>query len=125
VLRHVLEKMDGHFIAGYGAAENRPDTPIHLVPGAEHDARSFLDAFPDTLARFDRVARLIEGFETPLGMELLATVHWVATHDEPRSRDAQSASEAIHAWSPRKARLMSAEHVQAAWNRLQEERWLR
>jgi hypothetical protein len=27
-----------------------------------------------------RLSRLIEGFETPYGMELPASVHWVARH---------------------------------------------
>jgi O-acetyl-ADP-ribose deacetylase (regulator of RNase III) len=124
VLRHVLEKMDGHFIKGYGAGENKPEIPIDLVPEAARDARQFLEDHPDTLRRFDRVARLIEGFETPLGMEMLSPVHRVATHERPRATDAASAVRAVQAWSTRKARLMRDEHVTAAWERLTNEGWL-
>lgn len=28
-----------------------------------------------------RVKQLIEGFETPYGMELLSTIHWIVKHD--------------------------------------------
>src|SRR3990172_4360832 len=79
VLRHVLEKMDGHFISGYGDGKNKPETPIHLNPEAAAEAEQYLQEHADTRARFDRVAQLIEGYETPYGMELLSTVHWVAT----------------------------------------------
>jgi O-acetyl-ADP-ribose deacetylase (regulator of RNase III) len=124
VLRHVLEKMDGHFITGYGAGENKPEVAIGLIPEAGREAREFLHDHPDTLARFDRVARLIEGFETPLGMELLATVHWVATHDTPRVDTADEALRAVQTWSTRKAKLMQADQINAAWNRLAQQSWL-
>jgi O-acetyl-ADP-ribose deacetylase (regulator of RNase III) len=124
VLRHVLEKMDGHFITGYGAGENKPETPIQLLEEARREATEFLQAHADTLARFDRVARLIEGFETPFGMELLSTVHWVATQDIPHATDAEAALRAIRTWNTRKATLMSEEQVNSAWNRLTEHGWI-
>lgn len=123
VLRHVLEKLEGHFITGYGAGENKPDTPIHLLPGAAEEAAAFLEKHPETLSRFDRVAQLIEGFETPLGMELLATVHWVAARERAASSP-ETAQLAIQSWSTRKAKLMSGEQVSAAWVRLADLGWL-
>ncbi|MCC5669167.1 hypothetical protein LC653_36310 [Nostoc sp. CHAB 5784] len=33
----------------------------------------------ETQKRLERVSNLIIGFETPYGMELLVTVHWVGT----------------------------------------------
>lgn len=125
VLRHVLEKMDGHFIAGYGAGENKPDTPIHLLPEAAAEAEHYLQEHADTHARFDRVSELIEGFETPFGMELLATVHWVATREKPEAAGKpEAALAAVRAWSTRKAELMRPEHVEAAWRRLRQLGWL-
>ena len=123
VLRHVLEKLEGHFITGYGAGENKPDTPVYLLPGTAEEAAAFLEKHLQTLSRFDRVAQLIEGFETPLGMELLATVHWVAAREHAASSPA-TALRAIQSWSTRKAKLMSAEQVSAAWVRLADLGWL-
>jgi hypothetical protein len=51
------------------------------VPSAVDEARAFLRDKGETIARFDRVGELVEGFETPFGLELLATVHWVATRE--------------------------------------------
>src|SRR5258708_6298314 len=99
-LRPVLNVIEGHFIRGYGDAEDDPERPIELLPGVREAASEFIESHPATQARFDRVARLIHGFETPFGMELLATVHWVCSRE-----GAESGEEAIkhtHAWNERK-----------------------
>jgi hypothetical protein len=82
-LRHVLKAIEGHLVAGYADGGDAPDKPLTLVPGAIEDANTFLDANSDTRTRFDRVGTLVEGFETPFGLELLATVHWVVKHGNP------------------------------------------
>ncbi len=123
VLRHVLEKMDGHFISGYGAGENKPDVPIQIKPEAAAEAERFLEGHRETQARFARVSALIEGFETPFGMELLATVHWVATREDAASGP-DAALAAVQSWSTRKASVMRREHVEAAWRRLTSLGWI-
>jgi len=66
---------------------------------------------------------LIEGYETPFGMELLSSVHWVATHD-PNAASADGAVRAVHAWNERKKKLMKPEQIHAAWSHLKERGWL-
>ena len=99
-LRHVLSLVEGHFITGYGDAEDDPEKPIELLPGVTASASAFIESHPDTQARFERVAKLIHGFETPFGMELLATVHWVCKHEGAKSE--AEAVEHTYAWSERK-----------------------
>jgi len=125
-LRHVLEKMDRHFIEGYGDGQNKPDTSIRLVPQAAAEARQFLSS-PDhkeSLDRLDRVMKLIEGFETPYGMELLSSVHWVATHENPPARNAEEAVTRVHAWNERKARVLRGDHIRLAWDTLVARGWI-
>ena len=98
-LRHLLSLVDGHFISGFGAEED-PDKPIELLPGVADFASSFIKAHPDTQSRFDRVAKRIHGFETPFGMELLATVHWVCAKEGATT--AREAIERTYAWNERK-----------------------
>lgn len=74
--------------------------------------------------RLQRVSETIEGFETPYGMELLASIHWVAVRETPGIRDAEGAVTAIQDWSERKRRMFRPEHVRIAWERLRETRWL-
>lgn len=99
-LRPVLNVIEGHFISGYGDAEDDPERPIELLPGVTESASAFIESHPDTQARFDRVAHLIHGFETPFGMELLATVHWVCTREDAKTDE--RAIESTHAWNERK-----------------------
>jgi hypothetical protein len=56
-------------------------------------------------------------------MELLASVHWVATH-EADVRSLGDAVAAVHAWNDRKRYLMKPEHIASAWKRLGDEGWL-
>ena len=80
-LRRVLRKMEGRWISGRHNARDESDTPFKLIPGAIEDAKGFLADLPDTRRRVSRVGALMEGFETPLGVKLLASVHW-AVHNE-------------------------------------------
>jgi hypothetical protein len=70
------------------------------------------------------VAELIEGFETPYGMELLSSVHWAARHQKPPATSAEEAIAAVHAWSDRKRQMFKPDHIRIAWQRLQEKGWL-
>jgi O-acetyl-ADP-ribose deacetylase (regulator of RNase III) len=120
-LRHVLSRIEGHFIRGYGDAADKPGRQITLRPEATRDAVQTLVDHPDTLSRFERVVDLIEGFETPYGMELLSSVHWVATR-----KGASSPDEAItktYMWSRRK-HMFREDHIRTAWDVLDKKGWL-
>lgn len=73
-LNKVLEQIEGHFTRGYGDSQ-KPDQEIDLLPGAVEKADEFLQMYPDSRNRLARVTEVIEGFETPYGMELLASIH--------------------------------------------------
>lgn len=120
-LRHVLNHIEGYFISGYGDAEDRPDKPLELKPHASEQAETFLTAQVATRKRFDRVADLIKGFETTFGMELLSTVHWVATREQATTLEA--AITKVHDWNSRK-RMFEPRHIGLAWERLNETGWL-
>lgn len=120
-LRHVLAEIEGRLLAGYGDGGDLPDKPLELVPGAIERASSFLESDHQTKTRFDRVASLVEGFETPFGMELLSSVHWVARHEG--AADSDAATRAVYAWNPRK-RQFTPEQIGIAWQALSAGGWL-
>jgi len=122
-LNKVLETLEGHFIRGYGDSQ-KPDVEIELLPGAADEADRFLASNKDATARLQRVAELIEGFETPYGMELLSSVHWVACHGQSPVSDADQAIQSLHRWNERKRLMFKPEHIRIAWNRLTEQGWL-
>jgi hypothetical protein len=120
-LRHVLTHIEGHFIQGYADAEDAPDKQIELLPAAVEQATIFLARHPDTHRRFDRVVDLVEGFETSFGMELLATVHWVATREGGTT--VNQTIEKTHAWNERKHMFAPAQ-IRVAWEMLRRKGWL-
>ncbi len=119
-LRHVLSLIEGHFISGYGDAEDDPARQIEMSTEASTRAGSFLAKHEVTRQRFDRVVKLIEGFETSYGMELLATVHWVGRYENTSAVD--DAIEKVHAWNSRKE-MFPKEHIRIAWGVLHREGW--
>lgn len=122
-LNKVLEMLEGHFIRGYGDSQ-KPDVEITLLEGAEEEAETFLAGQEPELQRLERVSDLIDGFETPYGMELLASVHWLAAHATPQVTTPEGAITSMAAWTDRKRRLFKPEHIRVAWNHLSSQGWL-
>lgn len=127
-LRHLLHRFEGHFTLGFADGRNKPDTQIELLPGAAGDADEFLAAHTEqsreSLHRLDRVEELIRGFESPYGMELLATVHWAAVHESAARSGVEKVIETVANWNPRKRRLMKSEHIRLAWQQLTAKGWV-
>lgn len=99
-LRHVLNAIEGHMVSGYADGGDAPDKPLKLVPGVVPEASAFLEQQSETLARFERVSALVEGFESTFGLELLSTVYWVLKHENPESVD--DVVRQTYVWAERK-----------------------
>ena len=122
-LMKVMERMEGHFTRGYGDTQD-PEVEIKLLPDANRKAETFLKNHEESRQYLERVLLLIEGFETPYGMELLSSVHWVATHTETPAMNVEDAIAKVRGWNSRKRVLMRPEHIRVAWNRLVEDGWI-
>ncbi|GAA1447080.1 macro domain-containing protein [Nocardiopsis tropica] len=114
-LRHVLSQIEGHYLTGFGDGSAKVLAAMPLVPiaGAASEADELLDRHPDTKARMDQVLDLAAGYESAYGMELLATVHWIAVSAPEGTTDEEVASK-VAEWSPRKARMFTKNHVDSA-----------
>jgi hypothetical protein len=100
---------------------DKPGRELMLIPGAVVDAMAVLKDHPATENRLARVASLVEGFETPFGLELLSTVHWVASRETFSSDDDVIAR--VYTWSDRK-RQFSHDQIFLALHVLREKGWL-
>lgn len=120
-LRHLLLSVEGHLTSGYTDGVDDPEKPLELVPGAIGDAERYLASHPNTQRRFERVADLVRGFETPFGLELLSTVHWVSVQEGAVTPD--EATTAVFRWNERKRRF-SPQQIALAWQVLQDKGWL-
>ncbi len=125
-LRHLLHRFEGHFSLGFGDGRNSPETEIELLAPAVSEAEKFLrqhsDQSEESLERLKRVASLIRGFESPYGLELLATVHWAHVHEN--KSDFKEIEDLVWSWSPRKRKLLKSEHLELAYRRLEQFQWL-
>ena len=120
-LRHVLNAIDGHMISGYVDGGDAPGKQLELVPGAVEDALAFIENSPDTRARFNQVAELVEGFESSFGLELLSTAHWVANRE--RARNIDEIEKNFYNWNDRKKQF-SRRQIKLAFDVLSDKGWL-
>ena len=121
-LRHVLNVIEGYFITGYSDASDNPEKQIELKPNIIKAANDVLKAHAETTSHLERVADLINGFETPYGMELLSTVHWVATRNKAITSDKVVLE--TYAWNSRK-HMFQEKHIHVAFNTLVRKGWIR
>lgn len=119
-LRHVLNAMEGYMVSGY-RGEDAPDTQLELVPGAVSEAEKFLSQDSAVREHFDRVADLVNGFESPFGLELLATVHWVVTRE--RAATLSDVVARTYAWNDRKQRF-TPRQIELAYDTLRQHNWV-
>lgn len=119
-LRHVLSAIEGHFVRGFADGGEAPEKSLELLPGSTSRASAVLAEHVGSLLRFERVASLVQGFESPFGLELLSTVHWVV--EQEQARTAAEVEQAVYRWSDRKRRFSPAQ-IRLAWERLGSEGW--
>ena len=125
-LRHLVDALDGSYMhCERRLADARPTDPVWFEDSKREVVASYLtsrESAPYAPA-LDDVAALIEGFESPLGMEALATVDWLLhTNGVPASvpdlRDGISAWPAGSAAARRKQRIFDDRLLALALERL-------
>ena len=121
-LDHAISRMEGHYIRGYGDGSDRAQ--VQVLPAGHKAAQAFLEKEQAANKYLERVSQLIEGFETPYGMEMLATLHWVAQEDLQAAQDCDVAIQKVQEWSERKKNLFKPRHLEIAWNHLNAKGWL-
>ena len=122
-LNHVLQVLDGHFIRGYG--DRTQQSQMYVLPEGRQKASNYLEKHPEANNRLEKISNLITGFETPYGMEMLATIHWVATKEDTQAaEDCEKAIELVQQWNQRKRELFKPSHLRKAWQRLKQQNWL-
>lgn len=122
-VHYVLQALEGHYVVGYGdrSAKVTDLEPIRPTEGSANEASERIDA--EAAERVDALLNLVDGFETPYSLELLATAHFAA-HHEPPSAEANEISARVASWNLRKARLFTPRHVAIAIDRLSEREML-
>jgi hypothetical protein len=120
-LGRTLEALEGHYLTGLGdrSAKVTEFAPINPVTEHVDEAERIVKAEPGGVRCLSALLDLVEDFETPYSLELLATVHFAARH-EPPTADPAALAERVASWSLRKARMFTPRHVAVAADRLAE-----
>lgn len=113
-LRHVLNRIDGHFIQGVG--DGMVESEIRPFDNALIEARNFINQNSLELVDYiNKVQNLINGYESFYGLELLSTVHWVIKYENAHSL--KDAIDHVHNWNERKKKI-APNHIKIALERL-------
>lgn len=119
-IRHVLNDMEGHYLQGFG--DNTGRSEITICSDVDRKAEELLNNDAEALDKLERVQNLITGFETPYGMELLATIHWLVNHENIRTLD--EIPRGLESWSDKKKNKFKSNHIESAWNHLKALNWI-
>lgn len=124
-LRHVLKSLEGHHLEGFGDGSKkvREAEPITVLPDGAREASETLAENHQIAERIQRVLELVEGYESAYGLELLASVHWMAARNG-NADDLSGVTNRVQSWSQRKRRMFTAQHIESAWQRLHDHGWL-
>lgn len=99
-LRHLLNNLDGSYLhCDKRLSDAKPHDHIRFDDSRRAQVLAYLEG-PEGrayLPALERTAELIDGFESPLGMELLATVDWLLT-EEGVVPEVDAVREALGRW---------------------------
>jgi O-acetyl-ADP-ribose deacetylase (regulator of RNase III)/uncharacterized protein YwgA len=116
-LQHLLKYLNGYYLK-FNHEETKPGTLISL-----NNFDRVINYIPNNLnseqkARLAKLQELIEGFESPYGLELLATVDFLSKRES--IEDSDKIILEIGKWTRRKKNLMKPFHIKVAHQRLKE-----
>jgi len=121
-VRHLLDSLDGSYLAcERRVADAGPLEPIHFRHDRQDDIRAYLTTPAASIYRpaLDHVTAKIDGFQSPYGLELLATIDWLRRQSKIEMA-ASPMLAAIARWpgpegaAARKARVFSETHIAIA-----------
>ncbi|MWN05358.1 macro domain-containing protein [Gilliamella sp. Pas-s95] len=125
-LNYLLNSLDGSYLK---SDKRIPDCKAFDVIWFNNDEQLTVSTYLNSegkhyLSALDETTRLIDGFESPFGMELLATVDWVISQTQCKPTLCDVKEQIAHwpageRWAQRKLRLFSDKHINYALERLQ------
>jgi uncharacterized protein YwgA len=96
------------------------DRQAHVTNSGCAAADEFLGKFSDNNdAIIDRLSKLIQGYESPYGLELLSSVHWLAHHEG--HFPVEKIIEEMLGWSEDKRNSFSEKAIRTSYTRLKED----
>ncbi|RMG31027.1 MAG: phosphatase [Bacteroidetes bacterium] len=113
-VRHVLYALNGAYLSGFEQKNLRPFDEFELMPGKKEEINDFLhkNLSAEEEHRLAQVVKLIDGFQSPYSLELLASVDFILK-DNPAARP-EAIRATIAGWSSRKSKMFQLWHIEMA-----------
>jgi O-acetyl-ADP-ribose deacetylase (regulator of RNase III) len=117
-VRHVLYAINGYYLKGYEQKAAKPFEALQLVVDKIPEVKFYLDSnlTIEERKRLDDITVFIQGFESPYGLELLATIDFIV--HEGKSLSLDTIKNSLTNWSQRKTELFSDTHISLALEHL-------
>lgn len=115
-VRHILFAVNGYYLKGYEQKDTKPFEHLEMMVDKAPQIQAFIkyELSKEEQERLSKVASLIDGFESPYGLELLATVDFLI--HKTQTFDPKEIIQNL--WSDRKKDLFNKEHVRLAIQQL-------
>lgn len=124
-LDHLLNALDGSYLqADKRIPDSAPTDVIRFNDDKKVHVQTYLKSDAAEYSRaFESACQMVEGFESPYGMELLSTVDWLLEKEscEPTVEAVQNGLANWPAggkWAERKSKLFQPKHIEIALDRL-------
>jgi len=96
------------------------DRQAHVTPSGCAVADEFLSESDHGSEQIiDRLSKLIQGYESPYGLELLSSVHWLAHHEG--HYPVEKIIDEMMSWNENKRNTFGEDAIRAAYGRLKED----
>jgi len=115
----VALEVDYKLIAGF-----QTDREAHVTPAGFAAAEDYLKNDEKSEAVIDNLTKLVDGFETPYGLELLSTVHKLATTSGVGNNDIKFIASEMVALEKNKRNVFPEDEIRVAFHRLKEDNLL-
>lgn len=124
-LNHLLNALDGSYLqSDKRIPDSSPMDVIWFNDSKKDYVKTYLNSEgKDYLPAIEKASEIIDGFESPYGMELLSSVDWLI-NKEGCDKTLESVLEGLKSWpagsqwAERKIKLFNPKHVEVALNRL-------
>ncbi|MFN0034932.1 MAG: macro domain-containing protein [Saprospiraceae bacterium] len=118
-IEHVLHNLNGTYLRGLEQRNAKAFEPLELNYAALEEVKNYVASqlSPEQRQRLDNLLSLVEGFQSALSLEILATVDFVKK-GSPNMTEPEIA-EVIYNWSDRKRKLFQEKYIHIAFQHLQ------
>jgi O-acetyl-ADP-ribose deacetylase (regulator of RNase III) len=117
-VEHLLHHLNGKYLKGMEQMNAKPFEPLELQYDKQKEVMDYVEQelSPEQCTRLSNLVQLMDGFQSALSLEILATVDYIMKENPGIGLD--EITQTIHHWSVRKQKLFQDRYVQIAVDHL-------